>query len=127
MKTSSEKSTFDDGKPSMMQLNQDDQQWLENFRSTLDFQYPNLVDEIMIFGSKARGDDREDSDLDVLLTIREGDWKLKWEIEGLGYELAVGSKTVPTIMILTEKEKEEMLNRRSSFLETLQREGETVR
>lgn len=107
----------------MTQLTKDDCSWLNSYRTLLEIRYPNLLRNITIFGSKARGDGRDDSDLDVMITIRDGDWKLKWEIEGLGYELAVGGATVPTIMIITEEEKEELQNRESSFLETVQREG----
>lgn len=107
----------------MTRLNQDDRIWLIAYRNLLESRYPNLLRDITIFGSKARGDSRDNSDLDVLITIRDGDWKLKWEIEGLGYELAVGSSTVPTITILTVAEKEELQNRESTFLETVQREG----
>lgn len=35
-----------------------------------------LVEQIIIFGSKARGTATADSDLDLLVVIREGDWRL---------------------------------------------------
>ena len=49
----------------MLQLMSDEQQWLEEYRRILDEKFPGLVEEMIIFGSKARGTATEDSDLDV--------------------------------------------------------------
>jgi len=109
-----------------MHLTDDDRKWLAAYRKALDCQFPGLVKEMAVFGSKARGDDRDDSDLDLFLTIRSGDWKLKWRMEGLGYELAVGTPTVPSIMIITEEEKTQLAERQSSFYERVQEEGSFI-
>jgi predicted nucleotidyltransferase len=44
------------------------------------------IAELKIFGSRARGEDRPDSDIDVLYTLRPGR-RLGWEIEQLADEL----------------------------------------
>ncbi len=111
----------------MLTLNPDEQVWLQEYKKALEEQYPGLVQDFIIFGSKARGDAREDSDLDVLLIIREGDWRFKKQVEELGYELAIGTLAIPTILIYTVEEKVQRLQRQSSFLETVQEEGISVR
>ena len=55
-----------------MNLNPDEQAWLDEYRQTLAKDYPGLVDDILIFGSKARGDAGPDSDLDVLVVLNQG-------------------------------------------------------
>ncbi|HEX6934877.1 MAG TPA: nucleotidyltransferase domain-containing protein [Streptosporangiaceae bacterium] len=45
------------------------------------------IAELKVFGSRARGTARPDSDVDVLYTLRPGR-KLGWEIEQLADELA---------------------------------------
>lgn len=45
------------------------------------------IAELKIFGSRARGTARPDSDIDVLYTLRPGR-RLGWEIEQLADELA---------------------------------------
>ena len=50
---------------------------------------PRLVD-IFIFGSRARGDARPDSDADVAVIIEDGDWEFweeKWLLAGLAYDV----------------------------------------
>jgi uncharacterized protein len=45
------------------------------------------IAELKIFGSRARGSERPDSDIDVLYTLRPG-CRLGWEIDQLADELA---------------------------------------
>jgi predicted nucleotidyltransferase len=60
-----------------MQLTAEEQAWLDAYRKALAEDFPDLVEELLIFGSKARGEAGPDSDLDVLLVIREGDSQRK--------------------------------------------------
>ena len=57
----------------MLKLDTVEQSWLNDYRQALDSDFPDLVEDIVIFGSKARGDAGPDSDLDVLVVIREAD------------------------------------------------------
>ncbi len=110
----------------MLILNPDEQVWLQEYKKALEEQYPGLVQDFIIFGSKARGDAREDSDLDVLLIIREGDWRFKDKVADLGTEIAIGSNCVPSIIVYTEAERKQRISRQSSFLELVQKEGMVV-
>jgi len=87
-----------------MKLTDDEQAWLDAYRKELAEEFPGLVEEILIFGSKARGEAGPDSDLDVLLVIREGDSKRKREVRRIGHMLAAMSEAVPSIMVYTRYE-----------------------
>ncbi len=110
-----------------MKLTADEQSWLYAYREALDRKYPNLVEEFILFGSKARGDDREDSDLDVLLIIQDGDWRRKMDLTDLGCDLALGTDTAPSIVILTQAEQRLWESNDSTFLDTVRREGISLR
>ncbi len=107
----------------MYSLSPDDSRWLENFRDTVNARYPELVERMILFGSKARGDAKEDSDLDVLLVIREGDWRVKMKLADLACELALGTDTVPALMILTADEWQKQERSDSVFSEAVQKDG----
>lgn len=49
---------------------------LSSFRRALDQLYGNRLERIVLFGSRARGDSREDSDYDVAVFLR--DMKDRW-------------------------------------------------
>lgn len=101
--------------------------WLDEFQKNLDLAYPGLVRNIAVFGSKARGDAREDSDLDLLIVIREGDWRLKKAVSKIGHDRAPWFDTVPSMVIYTENEYKHRLDCDDSFVKTVREEGVTVR
>jgi predicted nucleotidyltransferase len=80
---------------------------------------------MMVFGSKAREDASPDSDLDVLVVLRENK-DLKSRIRLLGYDLALGKDVVPSIVVYTVQEIERRREHRSVFVESVEREGVMV-
>jgi uncharacterized protein len=90
----------------MPRLNTEDQAWLDSYRAAIAACFGPLVSSIIVFGSKARGEATPDSDLDLLLVIEEGDWRLKSELADVAYELAIGTDIVPSVKIYTRAEWE---------------------
>ena len=107
-------------------LSQGEQEWLADYRRELDRAFPGMVEEIVVFGSKARGDSTEDSDLDLLLVIREGDWRLKEAIARPGHLLAAGTEVVPSMMVYTLTEWEQRRRVRAPLWQTVTRDGVPV-
>ncbi len=89
-------------------------------------EFPQLIEEIVVFGSKARGDAGPDSDLDVLVILREGDRRLKRAIRHLGHQLAVLSEAVPSIMVYTRDEWSRRERSGSPFHRAVTRDGVRV-
>ena len=89
---------------STLKLTPDEQTWLDAYRQALRERFPDLIEDIIIFGSKARGDAGPDSDVDVLIILQEGEREIKKAIRRLGHELAVLSEAVPSIMVYTKVE-----------------------
>ena len=110
----------------MLTLIPEEQVWLNAYRKTLAEQFPDLVDAILIFGSKARGDAGPDSDLDVLVILREGDRSRKRVVRHLGHSLAVVSEVVPSIMVYTREEWALRRHGDSPFYRAVLRDGGRV-
>ena len=111
----------------MLRLTPDEQRWLDAYRRTLEERFPGLVEDIIIFGSKARGTATEDSDLDLLVIIREGDWRQKEALTHPGYMLAIETDAVPSIMVYTKDEWISRQKGKAPFWQTVTRDGVTVR
>ncbi|HJY80004.1 MAG TPA: nucleotidyltransferase domain-containing protein [Candidatus Binatia bacterium] len=109
-----------------MKLNYEEEQWLENYQQILAQRFPGLVEQIVIFGSKAKETATVDSDLDILVVIREGNWRLKDLVTEPGYELALGTDVVPSIMVCTKEEWEEYRRDEAPFWQTVNRDGVVV-
>lgn len=67
-------------------------------------EYKDSVEEVVLFGSRARGDWNEDSDIDVLVIVSEPAAALKDRIIELSARLAAGSMAVPSVLTQTEGE-----------------------
>ena len=106
-----------------MRLTPEDQTWLEAYRQALAQQFPALVQHLILFGSKARGTATADSDLDLLVVIQQGDWRLKDAVAEVGYLLAIGTDVVPSIIVLTVEEWGRLQKREAPFWQTVTRDG----
>jgi len=110
----------------MLTLTPAEASWLHAYRQLLDTQFPGCIEEVTIFGSKARGEVRPDSDLDVLVVIRDGDWHRKETITRPGYDLAIGTDVVPSLHVYTVAEWEHLRRHASVFREVIERDRVSV-
>ncbi len=109
-----------------MNLTSEDHVWLDAYRKALDEQFPGLVEDIIIFGSKARGTATADSDLDLLVIIREGDWKQKQAVVQPGYLLSIETDVVPSFIVFTREEWDLRREEGAPFWQTVTRDGVVV-
>ena len=67
-----------------------------------------------------------DSDVDVLIVLREGDRKTRWQVLDLGHELAGASDALPSIMVYTKTEWMERERDGSPFYRSVVSDGVRV-
>ncbi len=110
----------------MLTLNSEEQTWLDDYRKALDERHPDTVLRMVVYGSKARGDAHEDSDLDMLVVVRNAATGLKRPLRRIGYDLAAESWAVPSIMAYTQAEWDRLKDMRSAYRESVERDGVSV-
>ena len=111
---------------SAMKLTSDEKAWIEAYRKALRERYPAMVERLLIYGSKARGDAHADSDLDVLLVVKNEAAGLRREMRRIGYLLAATSDAVPSIMAYTHKEWAKRAESGSGFRKAVERDAVSV-
>lgn len=87
---------------------------------------PGPVARLLVYGSKARGNAHEDSDIDVLLLVKNEAEERKRVLGYIGYDLAATSYAVPSIMTYTQSEWDRLKALRSPYRETVERDGVDV-
>ena len=80
----------------MLNLASQEQAWLDSYRQALADSFPDLIEQIVIYGSKAREEAGPESDIDVLVILRRGDRTTKARVRQIGHLLAVTSEAVPS-------------------------------
>ena len=110
---------------SELQLTPDERVWLDAYRSALR-RHSDKVVRMLVYGSKARGDAHADSDLDVLLIVRDDAADAKRALRIIGYDLAATSDAVPSIMAYTAVEWRERRARGNPFQHAVERDGVSV-
>ena len=113
-------------KAHVLQLTKVEKAWIESYRKALDERYPDSVHEMLIYGSKARGQAHAESDLDVLLIVKNKTGRLKRTLRRIGYLLAATSDVLPSIIAYTEDEWESRKRSGSSFRQAVERDGVRV-
>lgn len=110
----------------MLKLTAEEQAWLDAYRDALNKQHPEVVREMLIYGSKARGQAHADSDLDVLLIVKDDAAGRKSDLRWIGYLLAAKTNVLPSILAYTEEEWESRRRSGSTFRKAVERDGVRV-
>ena len=110
----------------MLTLDAAERAWLDEYRDALEARHPGAVVRMVIYGSKARGDAREESDLDVLLVVKDGAGRLKRPLRDIGYELAATADAVPSILAYTQAEWNDRKRRGFPFPEAVEQDGVSI-
>ena len=110
----------------MLDLNKEEQVWLDAYKDALNKQHPEAVKEMVVYGSKARGQAHADSDVDVLLIVKDDAAALKRDLRWIGYLLAAKTDVLPSILAYTEEEWENRRRSGSTFRKAVERDGVRV-
>ena len=110
----------------MLKLSADEHIWLDAFRQALHERHSGVVVRMVIYGSKARGDARADSDLDVLIILRNDCGALKRPLRDIGYDLSATSWAAPSILAYTHDEWQHRKERGFPFQRAVERDAVSV-
>ena len=83
--------------------------------------YRDKIDSIILFGSVARGEAKEDSDIDVLIVVKKEDFKLRRALIGVAFDILLETGSDISVKVLSKNEFED--RRDFSFLRNIISEG----
>jgi predicted nucleotidyltransferase len=96
---------------------------LKKYKETLLRDFSNEIAGFYLFGSKARGDFNKKSDIDILITIKTDDWKLRDKIRRLGYEFDEEIEYRFSILVLPESKFDYLKSNNFQFALNVLRDG----
>lgn len=110
----------------MLTLHPEEQAWLDKYREALKREHADSVRRLVVYGSKARGDSHDESDVDLLLIVHDTASDMKKALRRIGHDLAAATPVAPSIMAYTEREWNTLEELRSPYRAAVERDGVTV-
>jgi len=107
-------------------LTRDERRWLASYRRAVNAEHPGDIEQMLLYGSKARGDAGPDSDLDILLIVRNTAAARKLKLRRIGYLLAADSDVLPSILAYTSAEWEHLRRSGSPFRQAVERDEVSI-
>ena len=94
---------------------------LSELKKRLDQELPGKTERVILFGSRATGDEHEDSDFDILVILRDDfDWQTKDFIYDLCYELDLAHSMVSDVRVISKTELAGVRGKQPYVLNALQ-------
>lgn len=104
-------------------LSDHDQQAIQALINRLFYEYHHCIAQIVLFGSKARGDDTEDSDIDVLILMSNETGDQKMKVWGLGADVSLDYDVVFNLFPYTQERWAWMASIRHPLWRSITAEG----
>jgi predicted nucleotidyltransferase len=107
----------------LMHLQPTERRALLELAQKLQEQYARLILTILLFGSKARGEDTPDSDLDVLIVVDSDDWQLHKQVCYLAADIGLKYNLNLSPRIWSVSHLREMKEMEASFYQNIRQDG----
>ncbi len=106
-----------------MGLTLEEKKILGIFKQNLKKKHASEILEVLVFGSKARGDAHKDSDIDILIVTASDDRKLAREIRCAGYDLEIQHDLIFSIQIFSKKYLNYLKGIQTQFIKNVENEA----
>lgn len=106
-----------------MGLSSAEQSALGDFKRTLAGLLGDRELGVTLFGSKARGDDCPDSDVDVLVLVSSNDWHVADRVYEVATRILIDTGVVVSPKVIPRSRFQTMICRQSPFALRVSREG----
>ena len=103
-----------------------ERKWLAEFVAAVRTRHAEVVQDVIVYGSKARGDWHDDSDIDVLVIVAASAAERREALSNLPYDLSVTANALPAILTRIESEWRQLGKEDSPLRRGIERGGFSV-
>jgi predicted nucleotidyltransferase len=102
-----------------MALSEEEKSALREFKSRLQKVLCNQLIELKVFGSKARGDDRPDSDIDILVIVSSDDWHICDTVYEIATDTLLQTDLCISPKVISKNRFDQLLEEDSAFVRNI--------
>ena len=95
----------------------------EELKRRLVSELGDRIDSIILYGSVARNEAREESDIDILVVIKDKDIEIYDKISKIRTDIDLDNNTLTSLLLLSRKELERYIKLGSPLIEGIMKEG----
>jgi|SRR6056297_1820838 len=104
-------------------LSEEEESVIKRFKEALLERFPDKVVSVLVYGSKARGDFHDESDIDVLVIVRDSDWRFADQVRKIGYALDEAIDYRLSIQVMSEDKIAYLREKNFQFAQNLFRDA----
>ncbi len=109
-----------------MALSTKEKSALQQFKADLNQAFGPKIIELKLFGSKARGDDRPDSDIDLLVIVTDDDWRICDVVYGIATDILLQTDISISPKVISKNRLEQLQKEDTFFLRNISRDAIAV-
>lgn len=109
-----------------MALSTKEESALKHFKAGLRQALSTQLIELKLFGSKARGDDRPDSDIDVLVIVTEDDWRICDVVYGVATDILLQTDISVSPKVISQNLLEQLQKEDTFFSRNISKDAIAV-
>jgi len=99
---------------------------LKKFKTSLKQVLGGQLIELKLFGSKARGDDRADSDMDVLVIVASEDWHIRDTVYDVATDVLLQMDVCISPKVISKSRFVQLCKEGTSFIHNVSKDAITV-
>jgi len=99
---------------------------LKQFKTSLKQTLGGRLVELKLFGSKARGDDRSDSDIDVLVIVTTDDWRMCDTVYNVATDLSLETDLYISAKVISKNRFDQLRRDGTPFLRNVSKDAISV-
>lgn len=109
-----------------MALSTEEKSALKNFKNLLKQILGKQLIELKLFGSKARGDDRPNSDMDVLIIVATDDWHIRDKVYDVATDVLLQMDVCISPKVISKSRFVQLCKEGTSFIHNVSKDAITV-
>jgi len=99
---------------------------LKEFKTSLEQAFGGQLIELKLFGSKARGDDQPNSDMDVLVIVASEDWHIRDTVYDVATDVLLQMDVCISPKVISKKRFDQLRGEGTSFIHNVSKDAITV-